>query len=182
MAAPSEITVRNLSGRWNSNSELSDDVTPLMELQGVPWIVRSMLSRASISVTLTQSIDAETGVSRVDSSQTSMGQVVEEARVLDWEPRDQSHLIFGNMTVRSRFSAPNDVEAALRDRSGSGEPDWDGEVIEIEVRTVGWTSITVWGFTIIDGTRRYIRRTIARKGEEEKIIQLVYDWAGPNES
>ncbi|KAJ5642144.1 hypothetical protein N7490_006144 [Penicillium lividum] len=178
MAAPAEITVRNLSGKWNSNSELSDDVTPVMELQGVPWIVRSMLANASISVTLHQSTDAETGVSKVDSSQTSMGQIVQEARVLDWEPRDQPHLIFGNMTVRSRFSSPNDLEAVLRDRSGSGESDWEGEVIEIEVRTTSWQSITIWGFTTIDGTRRYVRRTVARKGEEERIIQLVYDWAG----
>ncbi|KAJ5649053.1 uncharacterized protein N7484_002776 [Penicillium longicatenatum] len=181
MAAPSEITVRNLSGKWDSNSELSDDATPIMELQGVPWIVRAMLANASISVTLRQSID-ESGVTKVDSVQTSMGQVVEEARILDWERRDQPHLIFGNMTVRSRFSAPNDVETVLRNRSGSGECDWEEEVIEIEVETAGWKSITIWGFTTIDGTRRYIRRSIARKGGEEKVVQLVYDWAGPIES
>ncbi|KAJ5991921.1 hypothetical protein N7451_007645 [Penicillium sp. IBT 35674x] len=181
MAAPSDITVRDLSGRWDSNSELSDDAKPIMELQGVPWIVRSMLANTSISVTLRQSTD-EAGVTKVDSIQTSMGQVVEETRVLDWEPRDQPHLIFGNMTVRSRFSEPNDLENVLRDRAGSGVCDWEGEVIEIEVKTVGWKSITIWGFMTIDGTRRYVRRSVARKDEEERVVQLVYDWAGPNES
>ncbi|KAJ6111032.1 hypothetical protein N7486_003267 [Penicillium sp. IBT 16267x] len=181
MAAPSEITIRDLSGKWNLNSELSGDVTPIMELQGVPWIVRSMLANASISVSLIQSTD-EAGVTKIDSVQNSMGQVVQEERVLDWELRDQPHLIFGNMRVRSRFSTPNDVEAVLRDRSGSGECDWEGEVIEIEVVTTGWNSITIWGFTTIDGTRRYIRRSVAKKGEEEKVVQLVYDWVGRNES
>lgn len=42
----------------------------------------------------------------------------------------------------------------------------------------GWTANQIWGFEVIDGTRRHVRHVVVRKGEDWKQARLVYDWHG----
>ena len=150
-----------------------------MELQEVPWLVRTLVSKAAVSVSLKQSADGS--ISRIDSTQTSLGHALEETWLLDWEPRESSHTVFGKLLVRARLASPTAVdEVVLRGRSESYEDDWQGDVIELYVEGEGWTSTQVWGFTTVGGCRRYARRSVVRKGDDSKVVQVVYDWVGPN--
>ncbi len=43
-----------------------------------------------------------------------------------------------------------------------------------------WTARQIWGFSIIDGQRYYVRRIVVRKvGSDECLMaRLVYSWQG----
>ncbi|RDW59251.1 hypothetical protein BP5796_12175 [Coleophoma crateriformis] len=149
-----------------------------MELQEVAWLVRTLVSKAAVSVSLKQSADGST----IESTQTSLGHTLEETWLLDWEPRNSTHTVFGKLLVRARLASPAAVdEVVLRGRSESYEADWEGDVIELSVEGEGWDSTQVWGFTTIEGCRRYARRSVVRKGDNTKVVQVVYDWVGPND-
>lgn len=151
-----------------------------MELQEVPWLVRTLVAKAAVSVSLKQSADGST--SRIESTQRSLGRALEETWLLDWEPRPSTHTVFGKLLVRARFTSPAAVdEVVLRGHSESYEADWEGDVIELKVEGEGWTSTQVWGFTTIGDTRMYARRSVVRKGDASQIVQVVYNWVGPHE-
>lgn len=140
--------------------------------------MRTLVSKASVSVTLKQT--AEDGVSRIQSTQNSLGHTVEETWVLDWEPIESVHTVFGKMIVRARVVSPTSVgEAVLQGPSEKYTADWDGDVIELSVENEGWTSTQVWGFTTVEGSRKYVRRSLVKKGDTSKVVQVVYDWVGP---
>lgn len=140
--------------------------------------MRTLVSKASVSVTLKQT--AEDGVSRIQSTQNSLGHTVEETWVLDWEPIESVHTVFGKMIVRARVVSPTSVgEAVLQGPSEKYTADWDGDVIELSVENEGWTSTQVWGFTTVEGSRKYVRRSLVKKGDASKVVQVVYDWVGP---
>ncbi|KAI7971913.1 hypothetical protein EIK77_007512 [Talaromyces pinophilus] len=143
--------------------------------------MRTLVSKAAVSVTLKQSIDD--GVSRIDSTQNSLGHAVEETWFLNWEPRESTHTVFGKMIVRARLVSPTSVgEAVLQGPSEKYTADWDGDVIELSVENEGWTSTQVWGFTTVEGSRKYVRRSVVKKGDISKVVQVVYDWVDPIEA
>lgn len=44
----------------------------------------------------------------------------------------------------------------------------------------GWTAHQVWGFAVVEGERRHVRRILARReGWREERVRMVYDWKGP---
>jgi hypothetical protein len=140
-----------------------------------------LVSKAALSLTLKQTTDD--GVSRIDSTQNSLGHTVEETWFLNWEPRESTHTVFGKMIVQAHLVSPTSVdEAVLQGPSEKYTADWDGDVIELFVKNEGWTSTQVWGFTTVEGSRKYVRRTMVKKGDVSKVIQVVYDWIGPIEA
>lgn len=44
----------------------------------------------------------------------------------------------------------------------------------------GWKATQVWGFSLVNGERRYTRRVVIGKidGSETLKVRLLYDWAG----
>ncbi|KAF3014490.1 hypothetical protein E8E14_011014 [Neopestalotiopsis sp. 37M] len=178
MSAPPEVTLRNMTGRWQLNPTLSDDMDAVMALQGISWFVRATISRAQINVALDQTLDQETGVATIESAQTSLGQTLQELRVTDWTDRRQEHVIFGPMTIRGRFSSAEDFEGDFLKRGWS---DGEGTVIEFGVDGEGWTSTQIWGFENIEGHRYYVRRSVVARGEQREQVRMVYDWVGPKE-
>lgn len=105
-----------------------------------------------------------------------------EARAIDWVIREHEDRVFGKVSGRTRFVHVKELDDAfLRDG-------WDekwlegakGEVIEAYAESVGkspnWTADQTWGFEIVEGTRRYVRHVVAKKGKEVHRIKSVYDW------
>ena len=157
--------------------DLSDDISPVLQLQGVPWIIGAAISKAPMSIALKLSTEAETGAVRIDSTQTSLGQNLQETRILDWAPRDQSHVLFGTLSVKARRVAPDTLPTDVTSAGPTGSA-WDGDVIELHADGGAWTSITVWGFATVEGCRRHVRFSVVTKGDESKRVRLVYDWVG----
>lgn len=147
-------------------------------LQEVPFLVRTLVSKAPVSVSLKQTTDG--GVYRIDSTQNSLGHAVQETWFLNWEPQDSVHTVFGKMEVRARLVSPKSVdEIVLQGPSDRYKADWDGDVIELCVVNEGWTSTQLWGFTTVEDSRKYVRRSVVTKGDISKTVQVVYDWVGP---
>lgn len=114
MAAPSEITLRNLSGKYSlvrnyqkpqllvtkeekkrnqtldlpitQNKSLSDDNDPVLKIQNVGFIQRKAIGAANLSLTITMHTDAATGHTHFDTAiRPSLGPASTEERVLAWD-------------------------------------------------------------------------------------------------
>jgi len=105
MAAPAEATIQNLDGLWTMDYDLSADLDPILVLQGINWFVRKAISMATVTLDISQTVDAEDGKVHVDITQTLTGglQGTSEHRVLDWQTRLHSDHIFGNLEGKSHL-------------------------------------------------------------------------------
>lgn len=150
--------------------------------------MRKAIAFATITLEMTQYAD-DKGV-HIDVEQTATGGIkgTAEHRTLDWQYREHSDHVFGDLKGRSRFSdlsAPDITEDFLKEDWLQGEEEKAGPNGEINfyndvVAQRGWTGSQVWGFAIIDGKRYYTRRIVIKKGNEVKKIRMVYDWLGKN--
>ncbi|RFU34944.1 hypothetical protein B7463_g1388, partial [Scytalidium lignicola] len=180
MAAPPETTLKSLDGKFAMNKTLSDDVDPVLVLQGVGWLTRKAISFATITLHIKEYVD-EAGATHIDIDQTATGGIkgTTELRTLDWTVRSHEDHIFGNIAGRSRFISLDSEEI---------EDPWlkEGWLVEeglnIESEAVneekGWTALQIWGFAEVDGERYYTRRVRASKGDEVVRVRMYYDYQG----
>ncbi|KAJ5168158.1 uncharacterized protein N7482_003752 [Penicillium canariense] len=106
MAAPADITVKNLSGQWVMDATLSDPADPILSLQGMSWVLRKALPYATVTLHVHEYADSENPqVYHIDVEQVITGGITgsKEARTLDWQGRDHVDKIFGTVHGKSRF-------------------------------------------------------------------------------
>ncbi|EXJ58791.1 hypothetical protein A1O7_06221 [Cladophialophora yegresii CBS 114405] len=195
MAAPPQTTCTNLSGKFALNKSLSDDVDAMLELQGINWAIRKVISLASVVLTVkeytkdaTTHIDVTTVVAGLDKTQ--------EDRVLNWQDAEHVDKIFGKCRHRARLvkiseyhlEGPGSAEDAafLRgEKLKDGRTDSRFEVDEVVQSWVestgggaGWKCEQVWGFEVINGERRYTRRVVVWNAGKVVRTRIVYDYKG----
>jgi len=182
MAAPPEITIKDLSGEWVMNKTLSDNTEPVLALQGIGWFKRKAIGLATVTLHTKQY--EEDGVVHIDIDQTATGGIkgTTELRVLDWSFREHNDHIFGDLNGRSRWIKLDNPEIP--------DPflleDWldaEGEFVEsyVDNENAGWTGEQIWGFATVNGERYHVRRVIVKKGDTALKVRLVYDWQGKKE-
>jgi hypothetical protein len=166
------------------NKTVSDPFDPLLQLQGMGWMMRKAISLA----TVTQYISSyeKDGITEIDIKQFVTGGIPAspEHRKLDWEKREHDDKIFGKVNGQSRFvSVANVEEGGTEDKEWLAEGwDEDGEKVESWViGETGWKALQIWGFAVINGIRYHTRKVIVIKGTEKKKARLVYDYVGPLE-
>ncbi|KAL8818090.1 MAG: hypothetical protein Q9223_003203 [Gallowayella weberi] len=176
MAAPPEKTLKNLAGKWVMNKTLSDDTDRILQMQGVGWFLRRAIALATITLTITEYIQDD--LTHIDITQVASpgGITTIERRVLDWEYRDHTDKIFGEVKGKSCWVKLSDVDDD--EFLKTGWDDLEGEHIQgyVESKGGGWTADQVWGFEFIDGKRYYVRHVVVRKGDDWKLARLVYDY------
>jgi len=185
MAAPPEITIKDLSGEWVLNKSLSDDTEPVLVLQGIGWLTRKAIGLATITLHVKQ-YTGEGGTSHIDIEQTATGGIkgTTELRELDWTEREHEDHIFGKLKGKSRWLNLDSVEDEwLKEGWLTGDEEKGGPGGEIFVESYvdadkGWIGDQIWGFAIIDGKRYYTRRVKITKGDEVRKIRMVYNWGG----
>ncbi|KAH7408443.1 hypothetical protein DE146DRAFT_374965 [Phaeosphaeria sp. MPI-PUGE-AT-0046c] len=198
MAAPANVNIKNLQGKWVINKTLSDSPDPVLALQGVGWLTRKAIGMATVTQHLKQSpTTGEDGqpTTQIDVEQFATAGVKgsTENRTLDWHFRGHSDWLFGTLQGRSRY---NTLKAVLEESKDKGTTEEDakylvdgwlketeeGEVVESFVNNDGakWTGWQIWGFAEINGERKLTRRfAIRRKDKDEVVrIRLTYDWLG----
>jgi hypothetical protein len=181
MAAPPEITTKNLTGKFYMNKTLSDDTDEVLTLQGVSWFTRKTISVASILLDIKQYRDDD-GVEHIDIVQTLTGgiQGTTELRTLDWVEREHKDYLFGTLTGQSRRIKPSEVEDEYLRCGFLSEVEDDGAIESYVINEANkWTARQIWGFEEIDGKRYYARHLKFIKLEDpEKTInrRLVYDY------
>ncbi|KZZ95713.1 hypothetical protein AAP_01389 [Ascosphaera apis ARSEF 7405] len=205
MAAPPEITIKNLNCVLVMDKALGDDPEDIFLLQGMGFLTRKTLRYATVTLHMTEK--EENGVIIVTSDQTITGGVkgTTEVRILNWEPRAHEDKIFGKVVGNSRFveaegnvpalevqtkvADPKENEAIEKFLKGEtladGKPT-EGFVVDeqntsflqswVVSQENGWTAEQIWGFEMIDGQRRHTRRAVVAKGKKVVKARLVYTY------
>lgn len=193
MAAPPESNCKNLTGKFVLNKTISDDVDPLLILQGIGWWTRKAIGLATVVLTIKEY--TKDGLIHIDITQVASGlSTSQEDRVLNWTEVPHDDKIFGQLRGKSRMFEKDSFSMA-----GSGGADdatflqglklkdmstdtafVDDEHVQsyVESEKGGWTAEQVWGFETIDGKKYYTRRVVARKGDKAERVRLVYDYKG----
>ncbi|MCJ1391188.1 hypothetical protein MMC18_004050 [Xylographa bjoerkii] len=185
MAAPADKTIKDLNGKWVMNKELSDDFDAILEMQGVGWMMRKIISMATVTLTISEYVEEGTNLTHIDIQQVATGGIsgTTERRTLDWEVREHKDGIFGEVTGRSRWILlENVVKGPDREWLTRGWLDESGgEHVQSYAASEkgGWTAEQVWGFEEINDTRYHTRHIVVRKGDDWKQARLVYNFQGP---
>ncbi|CZR61253.1 uncharacterized protein PAC_11149 [Phialocephala subalpina] len=185
MAAPAEITLKDLTGVWVMNKTLSDDTDAILALQGIGWWTRKAIALATVTLHAKQYL-GDDGIVHIDIEQTATGGIkgTTELRILDWEKREHEDHVFGKLKGRSRWIDLSGVEDSflkdgwLEDNESSGPAGEKHIESWVENSEKGWTADQIWGFAIIDGKRYYVRRVVVKKGDTVLKARLVYNWQG----
>lgn len=201
MAAPADITIKDLSGRWimvrhllyvrqtpahspQQNKILSDDTDAVLALQGVSWWTRKAIAYSTITLTVKQYTD-DNAITHIDISQVGTGGLkgTTELRELDGVQREHDDYLFGKLKGSSRWLGLDAVDDQfLKDGWLEGDEEAGGPAGERHVESSvineekGWTALQIWGFAILEGKRYYVRRVVVSKGETVYKVRLVYDW------
>ncbi|KAI1094280.1 hypothetical protein F5B19DRAFT_73178 [Rostrohypoxylon terebratum] len=189
MAAPEAITMHDLSGIWGFNKSLSDDPEPWYKLQGMPWIFQKLLPRATVTNRITQTTD-ESGFTRIQTYSKMSGgfEFNPEPYILD----GLEHATPGGIQrvraewVDFRRPKPTNVRGEPIDSyltqgwpEDSNATTWDHVYVHTKNDNGGWIVEDVWGFSLIDGKRYFVTRSLMRKGEYCMRMALVREWKGP---
>ncbi|KAL5121344.1 hypothetical protein ACEQ8H_000812 [Pleosporales sp. CAS-2024a] len=197
MAAPANVNIKNLQGKWIMNKTLSDSPDPVLALQGVNWLTRKAIGLTTVTQHLRQlSADGEAASTEIVVEQfgTAGVQGTTERRTMDWRDRRHEDWLFGTLVGRARYST---LEALVREAQAKGGEEMEdanylvdawsqeteqGEMVEsfADNEAAKWTAWQVWGFADINGERRLTRRFVIRKKDKNKVVRvrLTYDWAG----
>ncbi|PYH91465.1 hypothetical protein BO71DRAFT_359292 [Aspergillus ellipticus CBS 707.79] len=105
MAAPADITIKNLNGEWTMDKSLSNPTEPILELQGMGWLMRKALGIATVTLSIHEYPDpAEPTILHIDIDQTVTGGIkgTKERRVSDSQKREHQDHIFGHVRGESK--------------------------------------------------------------------------------
>ncbi|TFK56958.1 LCCL domain-containing protein [Heliocybe sulcata] len=187
MAAPDSITTKDLTAVWVMNKTLSDDTDKILELQGVSWFKRKIISNSSLTLYVKHYKSDEDGQEHIDIKQVLSGGLSgsDEERTLDWQERRKEDSTFGAVIGKSKRMTVEEVEDEFLKNGWTDDTLGDGVVCsyvvsDTEKSKTTWTAEQIWGFEVINGERRYVRHVkfTGPKGEEIKA-KLVYDYYNP---
>ena len=165
------------------NKQLSDSIDPIFKLQGINWLLRRIISLSTVTLHAKQFTD-DAGLEHVDMSLTTTGGMsgATELRPTDWEFRDHKDPDFGHVKNKSRWIQVQEIaDEFLAEGWIQGEGDNDERRV---LETLGesceraWIAHQIWGFGIVQGERRHVRKVVVRRNEELASVRLVYDWLG----
>ncbi|KAL1411851.1 hypothetical protein Q8F55_002823 [Vanrija albida] len=205
MAAPANKNLANLGGKWVQNKTLSDPAEPVLVLQGFSWATRTVAAVATVSIEVEQFIGPpdpldytnekspvpegpDCGHINLIQSLTGGLGAQPEGRCLDGVKRKHDHPLFGEgenvafWASREKLEELGVDEFLLEDWE-EGEEEQVGPNKECFVYNTststknGWLATQVWGFTYVEGERRYVRRIVVTKGAERAAMVQVWDWA-----
>lgn len=156
-------------------------------------MTRKAIGLASVSVTIRQytdkanpSLDDEKNppapgfeAVHIDIVQNVSGLASsDEKRCLDNRRRTHSDFLFGEVIGQTKFMHTKDITTELGDAYLAS--DWDGEEEHVYSlawsEKYGWKALQIWGFQIVEGERRHVRKVVVSKGDERAEFRFVYDF------
>ncbi|CAK4030864.1 hypothetical protein DOTSEDRAFT_71989 [Lecanosticta acicola] len=179
MAAPPEVDVHHMNASYDMNKKLSDSTTSMLKMQGLPWLVRQAAAYSAVQVNLKQYTDHEGP--HLDQEQISTGNITQqELRLLNGELGERDIQFWGKVNGKNRYIKISDIEDPFLKEGWleEGEGEEKGDVIESWTESLenGWTALQIWGFQMVDGQRKHVRRIVSKKGKEEHKVKLIYDF------
>ena len=189
MAAPPEVTTKNLSGVYLHNKGLSDSTDEILRLQGVSWFKRKAIATFNLTLYVKHST-GDDGIEHIDIDQRLSGGIsgTTENRTLTWEERHQNDDLFGAVVGKSRRISLDEIEDEFL-KTGWTQDTIDEQAIEAlawsdtPISGKEWRADQIWGFEEKDGARRYARHikfTSSERSEGPILVHMYYDYQGPN--
>ncbi|XWW99246.1 hypothetical protein V2A60_007255 [Cordyceps javanica] len=192
MATPDAVSMQDLTGSWLLNKALSDSFDPAFEFQGIPWIIRKVVSITTLTLKVSYDVDEDGAKTLVFTQAASIAiaglSEEKETRFLDGRETFHSSALFGTSSARSRMvnlssAIGNDgkpLDSALtRGFLHEGEPGEDNNLFDLIVhQTKGWVMEQLWGFAMVNDERRLMRKMVIKKGGDVAYITAFYDWTG----
>ncbi|KAI0854673.1 hypothetical protein F4860DRAFT_522739 [Xylaria cubensis] len=185
MAAPNEIDISDVSGRWSLNRGLSDSLESCFALQGIPWIVRKVINFASLELQYRKDIPPDDAVAAPSFAfkQTVRpgGFDTSNRYIIDGKSRTDTVPIFGEITMHARYLNRDEVTAEQTWKWGvEGDAAENVAILEVvESKNMGWKAETLWIFETINGEYRFCKYNIITKGEDRATAKMVHDYIGP---
>lgn len=156
----------------------------MLEMQGVGFIMRKAIGVATVTIHL-KHYKGDDGLWRIDAQNNGSGaKGNSEARVLDWKQRPHTDNIFGSVLGQTHFVTADKIknDAFLKEgwlegpeeaKGPNGESHIESHVINEER---GWEVWQVWGFQLVNGERRHVRKVVCEKAGKRVQVKLVYDF------
>lgn len=189
MAAPPEVTTKNLTGKYVMNKALSDDSDDILKLQGVSWFKRRAISMFTLTLVVKHYTD-EGSLEHIDIEQTLSGGIsgTNEERILDWEERSQYNDVFGAVIGQSKRLKVGEVDDEFLKSGWTEDAVEDGLILAVARSDTAksgmeWTAEQTWGFEVLNDERRYARHvkfTSSNKKDGPIFKHLYYDYIGPS--
>ncbi|KAJ3823519.1 hypothetical protein F5880DRAFT_1506926 [Lentinula raphanica] len=177
MAVPASVTAMCLNGKYQMNKSLSDPSDDMLSAQGVSWMMRKLVAKSSVTVTI---IHANDGVETLKLVQVvSGGEAAEpEEKVLDWVETDKEIKLFGPCKTKSKRVSLDEVQEPYLKEGWSSDTVAHGCVlVHLNDAKGKWKTEQAWGIGIVDGERRHVRRICLTGSKGEKIYnRIVYDY------
>ncbi|RKF83277.1 hypothetical protein GcM3_015022 [Golovinomyces cichoracearum] len=199
MAAPAEVTIKDLSGKWVMDKNVSTPADPVLNTQGVSWALRKTIGMITLTLDVKQTVEAD-GVTFIKIEQIGTGgfKGTTEERRLDCKLKEHVDSVFGTVNGCTRWinldqindpfpieyqNTPEDIkfltEDWIEDDCEKGGPNGEKHIdsfVRNEKRS--WTARQIWGFSMIDNERHYVRRVVVKtlNGKTVHHVKLVYNW------
>jgi hypothetical protein len=187
MAAPADLNVLDISGKWVMNKTLSDQRTDtILQLQGVGWFKRKAISVGTVTLAVKHT-KGEDGIERIHIDQTLTGGIpgTTEERTLWWKERENDDHLFGPVIGKSRRVKAEELDIPFLKEGWTSDTFAHGLIqsyVESDTPKSGnvWIANQTWGLEEIDGERRYVRHVKFTGPKAEDIeAKLVYDYLSP---
>jgi len=172
------------------NKTLSDDTDPILQLQGIGWIIRKAIGLMTVALNIKEYKDDE-GVYHIDVEQPGAAGIkgTTELRTIDGAKRDHEDHVFGHVIGSTKWIKVADLNDSDADEAFL-KKDWDaetaaGELVNSYVESTknGWTARQVWGFQNVQvegqAQRRYVRNVVVKKADKTIRAKLIYDFHPP---
>lgn len=118
-------------------------------------------------------IDIETSLSGLKGTR--------EERAMDGSYQQHEDWLFGKVKARSEFIDTTALQGSVKNEVGVYSTEgWidESEYIASYVERLdgAWTASQIWGFAMIDGQRRHVRKIKVAAGDKNAAITFVYDF------
>ena len=158
----------------------------------MPWILRKVANNLiTLKMRTSHDVD-ETGLRRfylTHMAWISIAQLSEETEIRYLDGREEFHTsgLFGVASAQARLINPSPsakgkdgkpldpflIDGFLKE----GEPGAANNLYDLIIhQSKGWSMEQVWGFGIVQDSRRLLRKIIMRKGDEASYMSIWYDW------
>ncbi|PTU17182.1 hypothetical protein P175DRAFT_0535988 [Aspergillus ochraceoroseus IBT 24754] len=210
MASLTDLNAKGLSGNWLLDKKLSDDVGPILKLQGLGWLMRKAICAATMVVTFAEHRQEGTSDTYLTFDQTLKGiHTLSEKRVLDWTEQDHSDDVFGDVIIRSQLiggekgedgkiyanatletnltrdpRAEADAKQHLRCGTLASAKEQDVVYLHdfIRSKSGAWTMEQIWAIELIEGKRFLARYAVVAKDSSVELRRCFYSWMEPGDS
>ncbi|KAK7445747.1 hypothetical protein VKT23_014742 [Stygiomarasmius scandens] len=190
MAAPAQVTMAKLSGKFAVNKSLSDSFDDMWRLQGAGWVARKAMNLAGLTLHINHHTDSS-GIEHLDITPVVTGgmKASPDFRTLDYSEMQAENPMTGPMLVKTRKVSLSQVKDSEDEEMGKGKCDkeknekWlEDLVIHSHVKSTKkvWSNDEIWGFVEHKGQRRFVRLYHFIGPDKEVLnLRIVYDYVGP---